>query len=182
MRSSSPEKKRRQQSRVSAVLPGRVRGTDSDGKPFEEVAHTLDITATGARLAAIRRPLKVMDQLVVVYRQRRIAFLIVWTKLVGKHEYQVGLQAVGEHGLGIKFVRLQIRCLEAGSLTASSSEANEEDFIRSFPDSPWRDTEGQDVAEYAIMLAVVLVIVVGMVRMIGANASTVFSQVGSAIQ
>jgi Flp pilus assembly pilin Flp len=34
----------------------------------------------------------------------------------------------------------------------------------------------------AIMLAVVLVIIIGMVRMIGANASTVFSQVGSAIQ
>jgi Flp pilus assembly pilin Flp len=41
---------------------------------------------------------------------------------------------------------------------------------------------GQDVAEYAVMLAVILVIVIGMVRLIGANASTVFSQVGSGIQ
>ena len=45
-----------------------------------------------------------------------------------------------------------------------------------------RETEGQDVAEYAIMLAVVLVIVVGTVRMIGSNAGNVFSQVASAIQ
>jgi Flp pilus assembly pilin Flp len=45
-----------------------------------------------------------------------------------------------------------------------------------------RNTEGQDVAEYAIMLAVVLVIVVGTVRMIGSNAGTVFSQVASGIQ
>lgn len=44
------------------------------------------------------------------------------------------------------------------------------------------EVEGQDVAEYAIMLAVILVIVVGVVRMIGTNANTVFSQVGSAIQ
>jgi Flp pilus assembly pilin Flp len=44
------------------------------------------------------------------------------------------------------------------------------------------DTQGQDVAEYAVMLAVILVIVIGVVRMIGSNASTVFSQVGSAIQ
>jgi Flp pilus assembly pilin Flp len=44
------------------------------------------------------------------------------------------------------------------------------------------NTDGQDVAEYAIMLAVILVIVTGVVRMIGANANTVFSQVGSAIQ
>jgi Flp pilus assembly pilin Flp len=44
------------------------------------------------------------------------------------------------------------------------------------------NTQGQDVAEYAIMLAVVLVIVIGVVRMIGSNANIVFSQVGSAIQ
>jgi len=46
----------------------------------------------------------------------------------------------------------------------------------------WSGVEGQDVAEYAIMLAVILVIVVGVVRMIGSNANTVFSQVGSSIQ
>jgi Flp pilus assembly pilin Flp len=46
----------------------------------------------------------------------------------------------------------------------------------------WSDESGQDIAEYAVMLAVVLVIVVGTVRLIGANANTVFSQVGSAIQ
>jgi Flp pilus assembly pilin Flp len=45
-----------------------------------------------------------------------------------------------------------------------------------------RNTEGQDVAEYAIMLAVILVIVVGTIRMIGSNAGIVFSQVGSGIQ
>ena len=41
---------------------------------------------------------------------------------------------------------------------------------------------GQDVAEYAIILAVIFVIVMGMARLIGANASTVFSQVGRGIQ
>ncbi|MFZ1919948.1 MAG: hypothetical protein WAU58_20440 [Terriglobales bacterium] len=43
----------------------------------------------------------------------------------------------------------------------------------------WSDEEGQDVAEYAVMLAVILVIVVGTVRLIGSNANNVFSQVGS---
>ena len=46
----------------------------------------------------------------------------------------------------------------------------------------WSDEEGQDVAEYAVMLAVILVILVGTIRLIGANASNVFSQVGSTIQ
>ncbi len=46
----------------------------------------------------------------------------------------------------------------------------------------WKDESGQDIAEYAVMLAVILVIVVGTIRLIGSNANTVFSQVGSSIQ
>ncbi len=42
--------------------------------------------------------------------------------------------------------------------------------------------EGQDIAEYAVMLAVILVIVVGTIRLIGSNANTVFSQAASSIQ
>ena len=45
----------------------------------------------------------------------------------------------------------------------------------------WSEQDGQDVAEYAVMLAVVLVIVVGTVRLIGSNANNVFSQVGSGL-
>jgi Flp pilus assembly pilin Flp len=46
----------------------------------------------------------------------------------------------------------------------------------------WSNDEGQDIAEYSIMLAVILVIVVGTVRLIGTNANNVFSSVGSSIQ
>ena len=45
----------------------------------------------------------------------------------------------------------------------------------------WFEESGQDIAEYAVMLAVVLVIVIGTVRLIGSNANNVFSQVSSAI-
>lgn len=45
-----------------------------------------------------------------------------------------------------------------------------------------QEEQGQDIAEYAVMLAVILVIVVGTVRLIGSNANTVFSQVASSIQ
>jgi Flp pilus assembly pilin Flp len=44
------------------------------------------------------------------------------------------------------------------------------------------DEKGQDIAEYAVMLAVILVLVVGTVRLIGSNANTVFSQAASSIQ
>lgn len=46
----------------------------------------------------------------------------------------------------------------------------------------WSDDAGQDIAEYAVMLAVILVLVVGTVRLIGSNANTVFSSAASSIQ
>ena len=47
--------------------------------------------------------------------------------------------------------------------------------------SLWSNEEGQDVAEYAVMLAVMLVIVIGVIRLIGSNAGNVFSEIGSKI-
>lgn len=44
------------------------------------------------------------------------------------------------------------------------------------------DDRGQDIAEYAVMLAVILVIVVGTIQLIGSNANTVFSNVASSLQ
>ena len=45
----------------------------------------------------------------------------------------------------------------------------------------WREEQAQDIAEYAVMLAVILVIVVGTVRLIGSNANNVFSSVASSM-
>ena len=52
------------------------------------------------------------------------------------------------------------------------------DFVKRI----WSDDEGQDIAEYAVMLAVILVLVVGTIRLIGTNANTAFSNVASSIQ
>lgn len=46
----------------------------------------------------------------------------------------------------------------------------------------WTEQGGQDIAEYAVMLAVILVLVVGTVRLIGSNANNVFSNAASSIQ
>ncbi|MBZ5572906.1 MAG: Flp family type IVb pilin [Acidobacteriia bacterium] len=46
----------------------------------------------------------------------------------------------------------------------------------------WGDERGQDIAEYAVMLAVILVIVVGTLRLIGSNANNAFSSVASSLQ
>ncbi len=105
MRVTKETSSRRTQDRIQAVLPVRVRGKDASGELFEALAHTLDITPTGARLGAIRHKLNVLDTLIVLFRKRRIEFTVMWTKLLDEHkdgahgEYQVGLQMVArEHG------------------------------------------------------------------------------------
>ena len=81
--------------RQKAVLPVRVKGKDSDGIAFDELAHTLDVTPGGARLGSIRRALNVLDEITVFYRQRKMQFRVVWIRqLKGTCEFQVGLQAV----------------------------------------------------------------------------------------
>jgi Flp pilus assembly pilin Flp len=48
--------------------------------------------------------------------------------------------------------------------------------------SLWTDESGQDIAEYAVMLAVILVLVIGTIRLVGTNANTAFSTAASSIQ
>ena len=78
-----------------AICGQTVRGTDSSGNAFEELAHTLDVTPTGVRLGGIRRELSASDEVTVLFRQRKMQFRVVWTKkLKGTSEFQVGLQAL----------------------------------------------------------------------------------------
>jgi Flp pilus assembly pilin Flp len=51
-------------------------------------------------------------------------------------------------------------------------------FVRRF----WATEEGQDIAEYAVMLAVILVLVIGTIRLIGTNTNSAFSSVASTMQ
>jgi Flp pilus assembly pilin Flp len=46
----------------------------------------------------------------------------------------------------------------------------------------WFEDQGQDIAEYAVMLAVILVLVVGTIRLVGSNANNAFSTVASSVQ
>jgi Flp pilus assembly pilin Flp len=53
--------------------------------------------------------------------------------------------------------------------------------VTDFLGKAWRREEGQDVAEYAVMLAVILTIAIATIRLIGSHAGNVFATVGSAI-
>jgi hypothetical protein len=85
---------KRRQERTIGVLPVRIRGKNAAGALFDALAHTLDLTHTGARLGAIRHELKTKDTLVVLFRKRRIEFTVMWSRMLDPHEYQVGLQMV----------------------------------------------------------------------------------------
>ena len=87
----------RRGNRVKAVLPVRIKGKDSAGKSFEELAHTLDVTAQGARLGSVRHELNVKDEITIFYRQRKTQFRVVWVKkMQGTNEFQIGLQALSQ--------------------------------------------------------------------------------------
>jgi hypothetical protein len=95
MRPSSVDRNQRRGNRTKAVLPVRVKGKDSSGKPFEELVHTLDVTSSGVRLGSVHRELNVLDEITIFYRQRKMQYRVVWTKkLQGTSEFQVGLRAL----------------------------------------------------------------------------------------
>jgi Flp pilus assembly pilin Flp len=68
------------------------------------------------------------------------------------------------------------------SMSESRLAAQEEMKMYEIIHTLLKDEQGQDIAEYAVMLAVILVIVVGTIRLIGSNANNVFSQAASSIQ
>jgi len=129
MRLTKVKINRRQQNRARGVLPVRARGKDATGTLFEGLAHTLDLTATGARLGAIRHKLRANDTLVVLFRARRVEFSVVWTRFLGTQnqdedspasgEYQVGLEMVSQEsdpwGLGISHSDMQMNQVSAGA-------------------------------------------------------------------
>jgi len=97
MQGGRTETNQRRGNRTKAVLPVRIKGIDSAGKAFEELAHTLDVTATGARLGSVRRELNLQDEVTIFYRQRKMQYRVVWTKkMKGTSEFQVGLQALSQ--------------------------------------------------------------------------------------
>jgi Flp pilus assembly pilin Flp len=68
----------------------------------------------------------------------------------------------------------------AGSTLGSPTQKGEGMITKTFRNL-WTDDQGQDIAEYAVMLAVILVLVVGTIRLIGGSSNNVFSSVASSI-
>ena len=68
------------------------------------------------------------------------------------------------------------------SSSLSGTDSRMEESMSNLIRKLWSEDAGQDIAEYAVMLAVILVLVVGTVRLIGSNANNAFSSVASSLQ
>jgi len=73
-------------------------------------------------------------------------------------------------------------CPETELVTAPSWQQHEGKYMNGLMRSLCTGEEGQDIAEYAVMLAVILVVVVGTLRLIGSNTNNIFSSVASTLQ
>jgi Flp pilus assembly pilin Flp len=65
--------------------------------------------------------------------------------------------------------------------TLENQKEQEDRYMVSSISRFWCEDDGQDIAEYAVMLAVILVLVVGTIRLIGSNANNAFSSVASSL-
>jgi PilZ domain len=91
---------KRRLERMKAVLPVRVSRNGDSGDSYCDLVHTLDISATGVRLGAVRRPLEVGNQIVLQYRQHKAEFRVIWIRPLGSSgELQVGLETDAQRDL-----------------------------------------------------------------------------------
>ena len=88
-------KGKRKTQRTSMVVPVRVRlaGTSGRGEAF--LAHTLDASETGVRLAGFRGELNVQDAIEIQYRHKWTLFRVVWIRPMEKSsEKQIGAECM----------------------------------------------------------------------------------------
>ena len=84
---------KRRQTRIKSVLPVRVWGVDSQGKPFAEVAHTLDISYAGVRLGGISTAVDIGSVVALQCRHRKGQFSVSWLGRPGSsRDKQIGLR------------------------------------------------------------------------------------------
>lgn len=78
--------------RTKMVVPLRLWGTDSAGKPFNTLGYTLNVSTTGVRIAGVKVPLAVGDAITVQYKQQRALYKVAWVGRPGDNTHeQIGV-------------------------------------------------------------------------------------------
>src|SRR4029077_10740403 len=83
----------RKNTRIKMVLPLRLWGTDATGKTFMLMAHTLDVSPTGARVAGVRAQITPGDVVGVQYRMQKQQFRVAWVGRPGpSRDSRIGIE------------------------------------------------------------------------------------------
>ena len=81
--------------RLKLVLPVRIWGMDTTGKPFHQMAHTLNVNKSGARLGGVRVIIGVDEIVGVQYKHKKARFKVVWLGRPGtKSQEQLGITRI----------------------------------------------------------------------------------------
>jgi hypothetical protein len=77
------------------VAPVRVRIAGLDNQGAGQVAHTLDASESGVKLAGFRGDVNVGDVIEIQYRRERAMFRVVWIRAVAKSsEKHIGAECI----------------------------------------------------------------------------------------
>jgi hypothetical protein len=86
---------KRRRKRIKMVLPIRVWGTDANGKAFVCLAHTLDVTPGGARVAGLNAPLQLGERIGITRGMKKAYFRVAWIGEAGSPaEEQIGVELI----------------------------------------------------------------------------------------
>jgi hypothetical protein len=81
--------------RLKLVLPVRIWGMDTTGKPFHQMAHTLNVNKSGARLGGVRVIVGNDEIVGVQYKHKKARFKVVWLGKPGtKSQEQLGITRI----------------------------------------------------------------------------------------
>jgi hypothetical protein len=119
---------KRNNHRVKAVLPVSVHCTDA-AAGSRELAHTVDISHSGARLAGLRRQFQPGDVVDVQYRVKRARFRVVWSRMpAGSQQWQIGLECLERQkeiwGLSFSDAPIERQCMTQTSETSGKRRAH----------------------------------------------------------
>lgn len=87
-------KGKRQRQRTKMVAPVRFWITAKDGNQESHLAHTLDVSHQGIRLAGYQCELKAGDIIELHYRHKRARFRVLWTSTSEGREKYLGAECV----------------------------------------------------------------------------------------
>jgi hypothetical protein len=91
---------KRREPRVQLDVPVKVCGMDTLGHPFVQTAYAVSISRTGVRLTGVGPLVRLGEVVVVIYKQRKARFRVVWIGEVGQPEAgQAGLEATEPNAL-----------------------------------------------------------------------------------